>query len=109
MTLDQVSSFALTFPETSESPHFEKTSFRVRKKIFATMNKEKMNLVVKLSAIDQSVFCDMLSDSVQPVQGGWGKKGWTSIDINTITEESLQDLLTTAYKEVAPKSLSSKL
>lgn len=27
---------ALSFPETSEAPHFDKTSFRVRGKIFAT-------------------------------------------------------------------------
>ena len=36
MTLDDVRSFALSLPETTEAPHHERTSFRVRGKIFAT-------------------------------------------------------------------------
>ena len=36
MTLHQVREFALTLPETTEEPHFQYTSFRVRGKIFAT-------------------------------------------------------------------------
>ena len=109
MTINQIIDLALSFPEVMEAPHFVKTSFRVRKKIFATLNKEKMNLVVKLPILDQSVFCDMMSEIVQPVAGGWGKKGWTSVDFETIPHEGLKDLLTTAYKEVAPASLSSNL
>ncbi len=33
---------AMSFPETTEEPHFEKTSFRIKKKIFATFD-EKNN------------------------------------------------------------------
>lgn len=36
MTLDRVRKFALSLPGTTEEPHFDKTSFRVRGKIFAT-------------------------------------------------------------------------
>ena len=36
MTLDVVRSYALSLPETTEAPHFERTSFRVAGKIFAT-------------------------------------------------------------------------
>ena len=32
---------ALSFPGTEESPHFEKTSFRVKKKIWATLDEAK--------------------------------------------------------------------
>ncbi len=31
----QIKEIALSLPETSEAPHFEKISFRVNKKIFA--------------------------------------------------------------------------
>jgi hypothetical protein len=34
MTLSQVRRFALSLPETTEEPHFDRTSFRVRGKIF---------------------------------------------------------------------------
>ena len=36
MTLDDVRAAALAFPEATEEPHHERTSFRVRGKIFAT-------------------------------------------------------------------------
>lgn len=36
-TLEEVRKYALSLPEVTEEPHFEKTSFRVRGKIFATV------------------------------------------------------------------------
>ena len=37
MRLETARRFALSLPETTEQPHFEKSSFRVREKIFATV------------------------------------------------------------------------
>ncbi len=97
------------FPEVVISPHFEKKSFRVKKKIFATLNKAETELVIKLSLIDQSVFCDILADCVTPVPGGWGAKGWTRVDLTIVEKAPLLDLLKTGYKEVAPISLANLL
>lgn len=36
VSIDTLRKLALSFPEVTEEPHFEKTSFRVKKKIFAT-------------------------------------------------------------------------
>jgi len=36
MKLEDVRRFALSLPEATEEPHFEYTSFRVRRKVFAT-------------------------------------------------------------------------
>jgi hypothetical protein len=36
MTLEEVRRFAMSLPEVTEEPHFDKSSFRVRGKIFAT-------------------------------------------------------------------------
>ena len=47
---------ALSFPEATEQPHFEKTSFRVGKKIFATLDVKKNQACIKLSQLDQDVF-----------------------------------------------------
>jgi hypothetical protein len=33
---EELRKLAMSFPEVTEEPHFEKTSFRVKKKIFAT-------------------------------------------------------------------------
>jgi hypothetical protein len=39
---------ALAFDETEEKPHWEKASFRVKKKIFATLDEKKHLAVLKL-------------------------------------------------------------
>jgi hypothetical protein len=41
VVLKQIRKRALQLPEVEEAPHFEKTSFRVRKKIFATFDAEE--------------------------------------------------------------------
>lgn len=41
VTIDSFRKTALSFAETSEQPHFKKTSFRVGKKIFATYDEKE--------------------------------------------------------------------
>ena len=55
-TYDDLQNIALAFPESNEESHFHKTSFRVRKKIFATYDEKDGKVVVKLSEIDPDVF-----------------------------------------------------
>jgi predicted DNA-binding protein (MmcQ/YjbR family) len=94
---------ALSFPEAVEEPHFEKTSFRIRKKIFATLSVAGNSVTLKLSEIDQSVFCSFDRTIIYPATGAWGKQGWTIIDLKKIRKNMLKDALATAYFEVAPK------
>jgi len=101
------SKIALSLPEAVELPHFEKTSFRVGKKIFATLDKEKGIGCIKLGEVDQSAFCAFDKNVLYPVPNKWGKQGWTNINIALIKEEMLEDALKTAYCEVAPKKLGA--
>ncbi|MES2589542.1 MAG: MmcQ/YjbR family DNA-binding protein [Bacteroidota bacterium] len=100
---------ALSFPDTSEQAHFEKPSFRIGKKIFATYDVKKHQACVKLSEIDQNVFSCFDKTQIFPVPNKWGKEGWTLIDLNKVNLELFSDVLKTAYCEVAPKKLSDKL
>ena len=95
---------ALSFPGTVELPHFEKTSFRVKKKIFATLDIEKQLACIKLSETDQSVFCVFDKTVVYPVPNKWGLQGWTFVDLKKVGEDMLTDALTTAYQEIAVKT-----
>ena len=96
---------ALSFPETTEEPHFEKTSFRIRKKIFATLSVMDHSAVLKLSEIDQSVFCSFDRTMIYPATGAWGRQGWTIVNLKKVRKDMLADALATAYREVAPKKL----
>jgi predicted DNA-binding protein (MmcQ/YjbR family) len=94
---------ALSFPGAEEQPHFEKPSFRVKKKIFATYSSVNDIACVKLSELDQSVFCAFDKTIIYPVNNKWGKQGWTLVELKKIRKDMLIDLLTTAYNEITSK------
>lgn len=106
VSIDNLRKWALSFPEVTEEPHFEKTSFRVKKKIFVTYDEIKKRACVKLSEIDQDVFSAPDRSIIFPVDNHWGKQGWTLIEMNKVHQELFIDALTTAYCEVAPKKLA---
>ena len=108
ISIEQVRKAALSLPETEEKPHFDLTSFRVKNKIFATIHADKNYVMVKLSAIDQSVFCAYNKEVIFPVPGGWGKKGATFIDLKKVKKSMLIDAITTAWKTTAPPKLVEK-
>jgi predicted DNA-binding protein (MmcQ/YjbR family) len=104
VTIELCRVVALSFPETSEQPHFEKTSFRVGKKIFATLDIPNNQACVKLSDIDQDVFCAFDKTIIYPVNNKWGKQGWTLVELNKVPKDMLVDILTTAYNQVTSKA-----
>lgn len=109
VSISALRKLALSFPETTEEPHFEKTSFRVKKKIFATYDGIKKRACIKLSEISQDVFSSADTTNIFPVDNKWGKQGWTLIEMNKVRRELFIDVLTTAYCEVAPKKLADQL
>lgn len=108
MTNQEFRKLALTFPESSEEPHFEKTSFRVQgKKIFATLNEPENQAVVKLTDMQQSVYCVFDRTACYPVPNNWGRQGWTIVQLDRVDAEFALDILKTAYCNVAPKKLAA--
>ena len=100
---------AAGFPEVSVQPHFEKTSFRVNKKIFATLDTKQHQACIKLSAADQDIFSAFDKSIIYPVPNKWGKQGWTFVDLKKIRKIMLIDALKTAYCEIAPAKLAAVL
>lgn len=109
VTFDTLRNFALSFPETSEEPHFEKISFRVKGKIFVTFDQANNKACVKLSEIDQDVFTLANRTIIYPVDNKWGKKGWTFVEMEKVNTELFVDALITAYCEVAPKRFAEQI
>lgn len=91
---------ALGLPGATEQPHFEKTSFRIGKKIFATLNEKHNRACIKLNEIDQNVFSAVSHSAIYPVPNKWGKQGWTNIDLETVDPELLEDAIQTSFNTV---------
>ncbi len=101
--IETMRKIAMSFAEVTEQPHFEKTSFRVKQKIFATYDAKNNRACLKLSLIDQNVFSAFDNSIVYPVPNKWGLQGWTFVDLAKIKKPMFIDMLTQAYREVAPK------
>ena len=108
ISLASARQLALSLPEAEEKSHFEKPDFRIRNKVFAVLHVDKQVMVVKLSLVDQSVFCSYDATAIYPVPGGWGRQGWTMINLKKVRKAMLIDALTTAWKTVAPVTLVKK-
>lgn len=93
----------LSMENIEELPHFEKTSFRVNKKIVATLDITTKRVVIKLSDIEQSVFGAYDHTIIYPVNGAWGKQGWTIIELDKVKKGVLIDALQTSYNNVTKK------
>lgn len=92
---------ALSFPNSTEEPHFEKTSFRIKKKIFATFDEKNNHAVLKLNEIDQSVFCASSEKIFYPIPNKWGAQGWTIVELSRVRSEMFEDALIRSYETVA--------
>jgi hypothetical protein len=108
VTIDQARKAALSLPEAEEKNHFGKPDFRVRNKIFAVIHEDKTYMMVKLTPLDQNVFCSFDKEVIFPVPGGWGRGGATFVNLKKIKKGMLTDALTTAWKTVAPKKMVEK-
>lgn len=99
---------ALEFDGVKEEKHHEIVSFKVRGKIFATLNAPHRRGCVRLNPVDQDVFCAFDPEVMYRVPNAWAKYGWTNINLKKIRKEMLIDALTTAYCFSAPEKLTAK-
>ncbi len=93
---------ALSFTDVVEQPHFEKTSFRIKGKIFATMDIANKQVSLKLPSNEQTVYLLMKPAFASPATGAWGKQGWTRFDLTKVPAPVMREALKKAYETVAP-------
>ncbi|MDZ4749319.1 MAG: MmcQ/YjbR family DNA-binding protein [Saprospiraceae bacterium] len=103
ISLKTARAIALAFDEAEEQPHFEKPSFRIKKKIFLTLDEKNNRACIKLPEIEQDIFSTIDQKMIYPVPNKWGKQGWTSIELKLFKKQHFQEALTASYANVAPK------
>jgi hypothetical protein len=108
ITKDIFTEMALSFPGAEQTPHFERTGFRVTgKRMFATYLPENNTANVFLTPGEQRVFCKMHAVGIYPVPNKWGEKGATTFELNKLPKELIMEALFSAYNEVV-KSKNKK-
>ncbi len=101
MTVDEFRSLALSLTEAVEQPHFERASFRVRGKIFATLKGD--TAVLKLAVEEQTAL--VAADPETFFLPGWNHQGWTGVRLEMADPAEVKALIKTAWRNVAPKAL----
>ena len=97
MTLAQARRFALLLPESTEAPHHEYTSFRVRGKIFATAPPDGNRLHVFVSE----------EEGVETLHWG-GRVAGVCVLLEKAKPALVKDLLRQAWERKSPKSFRGR-
>jgi hypothetical protein len=104
MNTEDFRRIALGQPEAEENSHFGKPYFRVRNRIFASLPAPQCG-VLKLTPPEQAVVCESEPGLFRPVKGGWGRQGWTEVDLDAADEQTLLSACRMAWRNAAPPAL----
>ncbi len=93
---------ALALEGTAEAPHFDRAAFRVAR-IYVTLAADRRTANFKFSPEDQEFKCMLAPAAFRPVEGGWGRQGWTTATLAELNIPELKDALERAWREALPK------
>ena len=103
MDLSEARAFALSLPGATEEPHFELTSFRVRRKIFATADPEGSFLHVFVDELEVRGAVALDSGAFEELW--WGKRlSGVRVWLARAEPEVVRDLLEDAWRRRASKA-----
>jgi hypothetical protein len=104
VTPEALRKFALALPEAHEEPHFERTSFRVGKKIFATMTRDGREAMVKLPVAEDAEEWIASAPEVFFSHGAWTTRmGALGVRLEKVPVATMKRLVGEAWRALAPK------
>jgi hypothetical protein len=104
-SVDEVSRVALGLPGAVQGRHFENPDFRVGGRIFCTARTGERLAMVKLPQEIQTAVMTRHPEAITPAAGAWGRGGATLVRTDCVPAELLADLVVSAWRHAAPKSL----
>jgi hypothetical protein len=106
MRIQQVRKLALSLPGATEEPHFDKTSFRIGRKIFATVPPSDGTLHVFVDE-DETRAC-VAQDPKVFEELWWGKRlVGLRVSLPDADADQVRELLEDAWRRKAPKRLTA--
>ncbi|PCC68738.1 YjbR protein [Nannocystis exedens] len=88
---------ALSFEGTTEVPHMDRAAFRTQRRIFATLPTDGATANLQLERDLQEALCEAKPEAFAPVPGGWGRMGYTTVNLRVVSEKDLLPVLTEAH------------
>ena len=99
VTPKDVRKIALSLPETEEREHWQRPSFRVKNKIFATLWEAEQRAVLKFPLELQTSL--VASDPDTFSLTGWEHQGWTGVQLSNIDLNHFKKLIISAWISAA--------
>ena len=101
MTPARFRKIVLSLEGVEAAPHMDRTAFRTKRKIFATIGDDRrVNLVVE--PLERR---EALLESFPEVffsLGGWTRLGYVAVDLSKVDEDLLRELVTDAWRAALP-------
>lgn len=94
--------------DVEERPHFDRAAFRTPARTFATLGPsgEEVNVLLPLEV--QQVLVDSRPDVFTRLNGGWGARGWTRMELPRVDEVTCREVLREAHAYAAPRAKPKK-
>jgi len=92
---------ALSLEGTTEAPHFDRAAFKV-KRIYVTLAADGKTANFKFEPDEQELKCTVLPEAFRPVEGGWGRQGWTTATLSELNAADLRNALEMAWRHALP-------
>jgi hypothetical protein len=86
---------AMSFDGAESRPHVDRVAVRARI-MFASFTTDGDGSNVNLTLDEQADFCARCP-GFAPLDNGWGRRGWTAIDLTAAQEPDVRDALAAAY------------
>lgn len=109
MTPDSFRKLALSMPDAYEAPHFNRTSFRVGKRIFATMLEDQKEAMIPVRPIELC-YAMLKAEPEKLIDHGGFSRAFGSLGLRLpkVTLKLVEPMMRAAYERVAPRPKSPK-
>ena len=98
----------LAMPGVEKVLHWDHPAFRTKRRIFTTLWPETTSANFNFTPEEQAAFCQEDPKSFYPVEGGWGRQGWTTVNLKKVKKKMLENAITSAWYNALPLKLQEQ-
>jgi hypothetical protein len=107
VTVQRARELIMSLEDTAAAPHVDREAFRAKGTQFASLRSDGV-FNVKLSPEEQALRCGAAANVFKPVEGGWGRMGYTTISLQEADEIDIKSALLSAWTLSREKLLAPK-